>query len=177
MIFCGKIGSKQLHKSDISKVTTGKRKPSIPLISLQYPHEDKAVQERQQKPKNQYIMEDLTMIINNKYGEEFNIIPSSYEENENKYQLNSVFAAGMRYYFSEWLNSHSISEDTTEDVFDNTSALRDGCRIDIHDNYYLDYDEERYQISYLWALENGIIYASVYDTMENHFIGDIEIKA
>lgn len=117
------------------------------------------------------------MIINNGYGEEFNIIPSSYEENENKYQLNSVFAAGMRYYFSEWLNSHSISEDTTEDVFDNTSALRDGCRIDIHDNYYLDYDEERYQISYLWALENGIIYASVYDTMENRYIGDIEIKA
>ena len=122
-------------------------------------------------------MEDFTMIINNGYGEEFNIIPSSYEENENKYKLNSVFAAGMRYYFSEWLNSHSLSEDTTEDVFNNTSALRDGCRIDIHDNYYLDYDEERYQISYLWALENGIIYASVYDTMENRYIGDIEIKA
>ena len=117
------------------------------------------------------------MIINNGYGEEFNIIPSSYEENENKYKLNSVFAAGMRYYFSEWLNSHSLSEDTTEDVFNNTSALRDGCRIDIHENYCLDYDEERYQISYLWALENGIIYAAVYDTMENRYIGDIEIKA
>ena len=117
------------------------------------------------------------MIINNGYGEEFNIIPSNYEENENKYKLNSVFAAGMCYYFSEWLNSHSISEDTTEDVFNNTSALRDGCRLDIHDNYYLDYDDERYQISYLWALENGIIYASVYDTMESRYIGDIEIKA
>ena len=34
-----------------------------------------------------------------------------------------------------------------------------------------------YQISYLWALENGIIYASVYDTMESRYIGDIEIKA
>ena len=117
------------------------------------------------------------MIINNGYGEEFNIIPSSYEENENRYKLNGVFAAGMCYYFAEWLNSHSISEDTTEDVFNNTSALRDGCRIDIHENYCLDYDEERYQISYLWALENGIIYAAVYDTMENRYIGDIEIKA
>lgn len=30
------------------------------------------------------------MTINNRYGEEFNIIPSSYEENKNKYNLNSV---------------------------------------------------------------------------------------
>ena len=36
-------------------------------ISLQYLHEDKAVQERQ-KPKNQYIMEDFTMTIKTKYS-------------------------------------------------------------------------------------------------------------
>ena len=36
-------------------------------ISLQYPHEDKAVQERQQKPKNQYIMEENTMLKINGY--------------------------------------------------------------------------------------------------------------
>ena len=117
------------------------------------------------------------MTINSGYGEEFNIIPSSYEENENRYKLNGVFAAGMCYYFAEWLNNHSISEDTAEDVYNNTSEIRDGCRLDIHDNYYLDYDDERYQISYLWALENGIIYASVYDTEEGCHIGDIEIKA
>ena len=116
------------------------------------------------------------MIINNGYGEEFNIIPSSYEENENKYKLNSVFFFFLCYYFAEWLNNHSISEDTAEDVYNNTSAIRDGCRLDIHEDYCLD-DEERYQINYLWALENGIIYAAVYDTMENRYIGDIEIKA
>ena len=81
----------------------------------------------------------------------------------------------------------NIQEDTLMEIlynvvkyaveYNNTSGLRDGCRLDIHDNYCLDYDEERYQISYLWALENGIIYASVYDTMENRYIGDIEIKA
>lgn len=37
------------------------------------------------------------MTIKNTYGEEFNIIPSSYDENKNTYKLNSVFAAGMCY--------------------------------------------------------------------------------
>lgn len=117
------------------------------------------------------------MTINNGYGEEFYIIPSIYEKSENKYKLNSVFAAGMCYYFAEWLNNHNISEDTAEDVFNNTSELRDGCRLDIHDNYCLDYNDERYQISYIWALENGIIYAAIYDNEEERYIGDIEIKA
>lgn len=66
------------------------------------------------------------MTIKNTYGEEFNVIPSTYKENENKYKLNSVFAAGMCYYSSEWLNDHGIAEDATEDVFNNTSGLRDG---------------------------------------------------
>ena len=39
------------------------------------------------------------MTIKNTYGEKFNVIPSTYKENENKYKLNSVFAAGMCYYF------------------------------------------------------------------------------
>ena len=117
------------------------------------------------------------MIIKNVYGEEFNIIPSSYEENKNKYKLNSVFAAGMCYYFAEWLNNHTISEDTAEDVYNNTSEIRDGCRLDIHEDYCLDDEEERYYISYLWALENGIIYAAVYDNVDDRYIGDIEIKA
>ena len=121
------------------------------------------------------------MTIKNSYGEEFNVIPSSYDENENKYKLNSVFAAGMCYYFSEWLNDHGIAEDTTEDIINNTSGLRDGCRLDIYDNYCFDYEDKRYQkryqISYIWALENGIIYAAIYDAMEDRYIGDIEIKA
>lgn len=116
------------------------------------------------------------MTIKNTYGEEFNVISSIYNENENKYRLNSVFAAGMCYYFSEWLNDHGIAEDTTEDVFNNTSGLRDGNRLDIYDNYYFDYDNKRYQISYIWALENGIIYATIYDAMKDRYIGDIEIK-
>ena len=117
------------------------------------------------------------MIINNKYGEEFNVIPSSYEENKNKYKLNGVFAAGMCYYFAEWLNNHSISEDTAEDVYNNVSEIRDGRRLDIHEDYCFDDEEKRYYISYLWALENGIIYAAIYDNVDDRYIGDIEIKA
>lgn len=29
----------------------------------------------------------------------------------------------------------------------------------------------------MWALENGIIYAAVYDTIDDRYIGDVEIKA
>lgn len=117
------------------------------------------------------------MIIKSGYGEEFTVIPSTYKENENKYKLNSVFAAGMCYYFAEWLNDHSISADTVDDVYDNVSEIRDGCRLDIHENYYFDYDDERYQLGYLWALENGVIYAAVYDADKDRFIGDIVIEA
>nr|DAE59783.1 MAG TPA: hypothetical protein [Caudoviricetes sp.] len=117
------------------------------------------------------------MTIKNTYGEKFNVIPSTYKENENTYKLNGVFVAGMCYYFSEWLNDHDIAEDTTEDVINNTSGLRDGCRLDIYDNYYFDDEDKRYQISYIWALENGIIYAAIYDSIEDRYIGDIEIKA
>lgn len=113
----------------------------------------------------------MTININ---GNNFDVLESAYDENENTYKLNSVFAAGMCFYFAEWINNNGISEDTTEEVYNNTSAIRDGCRLDIHDNYCID---ERYEISYLWALENGIIYATIYDTEENCYIGDIEIKA
>lgn len=121
------------------------------------------------------------MTIKNVCGEKFNIIPSTYKENENtyklNYKLNSVFAAGMCYYFSEWLNDHGIAEDTTEDVINNTSGLRDGCRLDIYDNYCFDDEDKCYQISYIWALKNGIIYAAIYDSIDDRYIGDIEIKA
>ena len=39
------------------------------------------------------------MTIKNTYGEKFNVIPSTYKENENTYKLNSVFVAGMCFYF------------------------------------------------------------------------------
>lgn len=88
------------------------------------------------------------MTIKNTYGEKFNVIPSTYKENENTYKLNGVFAAGMCYYFSEWLNVHNIAEDTTEDVINNTSGLRDKCRLDIYDNYCFDDEYRRYEADY-----------------------------
>lgn len=106
----------------------------------------------------------------------FTITNSIYDRVENTYKINEVFATGMCFYFSEWMRNNYISDDTTEDVYNNTSGVRDGCRLDIHDNYNLT-DDGRYQISYLYALENGIIYAAVYDAEENCYIGDIEIKA
>ena len=76
--------------------------------------------------------------------------------------------------FARWLNENDISYDTPEDVYNNTSAIRDGNRLDIHENYDLT-DDGRYQIAYLWALENGILYATILDREEEKWVGDIEI--
>ena len=97
-----------------------------------------------------------------------------YDEYKGKYKLNKLYAFGMCVAFSKWANENDISYDTIEDVYENTSGLRDGNRIDIMDNYNLTKDG-RYQITYLWALENGIVYATVYDRTEDKWVGEIEI--
>lgn len=97
-----------------------------------------------------------------------------YDEYKGKYKLNRLYADGMCVEFAKWANENDISDDTIEDVYDNTSGIRDGNRLDIMENYNLTADG-RYQIAYLWALENGIVYATVYDSIEDKWVGEIEI--
>lgn len=104
----------------------------------------------------------------------FRVWEYSYDEYSNKYQLSGLVAEGMCLRFARWLNENDISYDTPEDVYNNTSAIRDGNRLDIHENYDLT-DDGRYQIAFLWALENGILYATVLDREEEMWVGDIEI--
>ena len=104
----------------------------------------------------------------------FRVWEHDYDIYKGTYHLESIFGDGMCMRFSRWLNENDISYDTAEDVYNNTSAIRDGNRLDIHDNYSLT-DDGRYQITYLWALENGIVYATVFDFKENKWVGEIEI--
>ena len=105
-----------------------------------------------------------------------------YEHNYNKYEgnvkLNDLVECGMCFKFSKWLRFYDLSEDTPEDVYANTSALRDGIRLDIFDDYILDFfdDEQRYKIIFIWALENGVLYATVYDRVDDYIVGDIVIE-
>lgn len=104
----------------------------------------------------------------------FTVLEDNYDDYRNKYKLTGTFAAGMCLLFAQWLRENDLSDDTAEDVYNNTSAIRDGNRLDIHDNYNLT-ENGHYQISYLWGLENGIVYAEVYDAWNDRYIGNIEI--
>ena len=104
----------------------------------------------------------------------FKVWEHSYDEYKGKYKLNSLQAKGMCLAFALWLDENQMSWDKAEDVYNNTSAIRDGNRLDIHDNYFLS-EDGRYQIAYLWALENGIVYATVYDREKDEWVGEIEI--
>lgn len=72
--------------------------------------------------------------------------PVSYAENY--YQASSLEACGMIAILAEWLRDNGVSDDTYEDVYNNTSSLRDGNRLDIMDNYVLDDFNE---LSYIYT--------------------------
>ena len=104
----------------------------------------------------------------------FKVFEDNYYEYKGKYELTGTFAAGMCLLFAQWLSANDLSDDTAEDVYNNTSGLRDGNRLDLHENYYLT-DDGRYQISFLWGLENGLVLAEVYDSDEDTYVGWIRI--
>ena len=104
----------------------------------------------------------------------FKVWEHDYDNYKGKYNLNGLHAEGMCLRFARWININGISDDNAEDVYNNTSAIRDGNRLDIHENYMLT-DDCRHQIAYLWALENGLMYATIIDMEEDKWVGDIEI--
>lgn len=99
-----------------------------------------------------------------------------YEKYKGKHKLTGTVAAGMCLLFSQWLRENSLSYDTAEDVHANTSGIRDGNRIDIHEEYDLS-DDGRYQVTFLWGLENGLFYAEVWDKWNDEDVGYIEITS
>lgn len=104
----------------------------------------------------------------------FKVFEEDYNDYKGKYDLTGTFAAGMCFLFADWLRENGLSDDTAEDVYNNTSGIRNGNRLDIYEEYDLTSDGH-YQISYLWGLENGIVCAEVYDNWDNKNIGHIII--
>lgn len=104
----------------------------------------------------------------------FTVWEDDYDNYKGKYELTATFAEGMCMRFARWMNENNINYESAEDVYNNTSCLRDGNRLDIHDNYNLT-EDGMYQILFLWGMENGIVYAEVYDTVNDKYVGYIEI--
>lgn len=107
----------------------------------------------------------------------FTIIESDYNECEGKYKLPRLTMQGAIFMFALWLRENDLwyedlNGDVFTDVWNNTSEIRDNCRIDIHDNYRLC---DGYEISYIWIRDNGIVYAAILDTETGNYVGDIEV--
>ena len=106
---------------------------------------------------------------------EIDILEPEYHKQKEKYRLSSLEVDGLIYRFSRWLNNNGISYDDAEDVYNNTSCLRDGNRLDIQDSYTLFTDEAMYTIEYIWANKNGVMFATLYDKEKECWFGDIII--
>ena len=108
-------------------------------------------------------------------GYEYDVIEHKYKEYKGKYNLSGIEVDGMIYRFSRWLKNNEISYDDVDDVYNNTSCLRDGNRLDIHDSYLLKTDDRTYSIEFIWATENGVMFATLYDKEQDCWFGDIVI--
>lgn len=100
-----------------------------------------------------------------------NVFDYEYNDYRNKNEINALVAEGMCYRLSVFLNANDISYDSPEDVYNNTSAIRDGNRLDIHDNYEW---ENGLEISFIYSV-NGTCWAVLYDTENDIWYGEIEI--
>ena len=105
---------------------------------------------------------------------DFTVWNDDYDKYKGKYELTGTFAEGMCMKLARFLNENDLSYDSAEDIYNNTSCLIDGNRLTIHENYDLT-EDGHYQITFLWGMENGNVYAEVYDTEEDRYVGYIEI--
>ena len=99
-------------------------------------------------------------------------------------EMNNVTAYGAIMMFAIWMQNNAENIDDpiawdglgtiVSDVENNTSGVRDGNRLDIHDNYVFSGNLE---FSNLYYHKNGIVYAGVYDREKDKFVGYVEINA
>ena len=99
-----------------------------------------------------------------------NVFEYEYEKWKAKENVNSLTAEGMCFRFANWLRENGIADDTAEDVYNNTSGIRDGNRLDIHDNYVW----EELEITFLYTV-NGTVWAVLYDPEDDRYYGEVEI--
>ena len=100
-----------------------------------------------------------------------NVFEYEYEQWKGKENVNSLTAEGMCFRFANWLRENDIADDTAEDVYNNTSGIRDGNRLDIHDNYQW----EELEIIFLYTV-NGTVWAVLYNPEDDSYYGEVEIS-
>ena len=100
------------------------------------------------------------------------IFSCDYDNYRNKEQINSLMAEGACFRLSKFIQTLGL-EETAEDVYNNTSAIRDGNRIDILDNYIFD-EEEGLEITFMYIV-NNTCWAVIYDTYAGKYYGEFEL--
>ena len=98
----------------------------------------------------------------------------SYDTYKGKEKLSSLVGEGIAFRFNHWLYEKDIIDETVEDTYGNMSGVRDGNRIDIHDNYRIPGTTKEF--SFLYSV-NNTVWAAVWDTKESKYVGEVEIDA
>lgn len=105
-----------------------------------------------------------------------NVFEHDYENWRDR-ETRSLESYGAAFKFAEWMRSVGLIDEyeTDLDVYNNMSGLRDGNRLDIHDNYkFFLTNEYNLEISFLYIV-NSNLWAVLYDRDNNAWFGDIEI--
>lgn len=99
----------------------------------------------------------------------FEHIPGKYSNN-GKTEINSLEADGLRMRLYRFLEDIDMEIDM-EDVYNNTSGIRNGNEVQLIDDYW--FSDDIY-ISYLYSY-NGTAWAVLYDKANNDWYGEFEI--
>lgn len=87
-----------------------------------------------------------------------------------KSKINSLEADGLRLRLYRFLMGMDM-EIEMDDVYDNTSGIRNGNEVQLYDDYW--FSDDLY-ISYLYAY-NGTAWAVLYDKANDNWYGEFEI--
>lgn len=102
-----------------------------------------------------------------------------FEPEYDKYRgakASGLEACGACLMFAQFMQEHGYDWVDADEVWNNTSGLRDGNRLDFMDNYEIDDGEQVLEFTYMYIV-NGTVWAVLYDPEEDSYIGDIEIYA
>ena len=101
----------------------------------------------------------------------YNIFEYDAREWRGKEHLNSIEYYGICFMFSEFLKGMGLYEDPIE-VVENTSGIREGNEIHIHDDYK--FFDTNLVMSYIFTA-NKTVWVVLYDKENDNWYGEIEI--
>lgn len=122
--------------------------------------------------KDRYkIMADVVMTV---------LDENVFEHEYDKYRgakTSGLEACGACLMFAQFMQEHGYDWVDADEVWNNTSGLRDGNRLDFMDNYVVETDDgDEVEFTFMYIV-NGTVWAVLYDPEEDSYVGDIEIYA